>query len=127
MIMRLRTEASRRKAISPRRRVGAEIADLVTATMGAADDAETVNALRSAAVALAAARQSFMASFDLSDINMTEVMPVITHLSQIAEALVVLSDDLAASTLGQDDSADGFSPPIIHPFEPPADDSDDGF
>ena len=100
MLMRLRGEVTRRDTVdhtAPAALAG--ITDLILSVLDAQSKVATIEGLRASAVALAAVRQTFLASHDLSDMNLTDVMPVIRYLSLVAEGLVAVSDELAADAL----------------------------
>lgn len=81
--------------------------------------------LRCVAIALAEVRQGFLAANRLDDRELRAIMPLLTHISTVAESLVGVSDGLAAEALGPDDDywdndSDGFDQDDhLNPGEPP--------
>lgn len=100
MLARLRAEGDRRPraadsatAEGGEREIAAGLARMVLSGIGPGQRPSAI--LRAVAVGLAGTRQTFMASRDLSDLSLSEAMPVINHISMMAESLVRISDMLA--------------------------------
>lgn len=113
MLMRLRSESDRRpqppatpdttEQVS--REMASGLAQLVLA--GVDQDSPTMTpseVLRAVAVGLVGTRQSLLATRDLSDMHLAELLPAINHMSLMAESLVRLSDWFSVEEMG--DAAD---------------------
>lgn len=118
ILMRLRAETTRRQDHSDEpdgRIVAQDIAMLITSTLDPRANPPS-EVLRSAAVALAATRQSFLSDHHLSARELDEAMPALRHLSDVAEQLTALGDELAVSEQHTVSSTDR-PLEVIEPFE----------
>lgn len=125
----MRQEGERRSVSDPEGvLVAGDVSKLILARLDRLEPTTPADALRFIAVAIGAIRQTFLSDNHLSARELDESMPVLRHLSAVAEELVGLSDGLASvsfsSALASDDGTFDDLPPLD---EMPPDGTDDGF
>lgn len=99
-LMRLRDESGRTDDTNPEGlAVAGDISKLILSHLEHADETLPSDVLRSVAVAMAEVRQRFLSDNHLSVRELREAMPMLSHLSAVAEELVALSDGLAEDEL----------------------------
>ena len=104
ILARLRSAASERQDSDSLRGEGALVAVEIAETIlgGKVADPQAPSPseqLRAVAVALAVTRQRFLSDNHLTDFELNASLPLLSHISAVAEALVVFSDSLASLAL----------------------------